>query len=195
MKPSDIPESKGTFTQFGLNKFKFESFTIGDGQYGKQITFIFTRPGKEEGKDFSQTFWYQLINKPIPVDKLWTLRNKIFEFKDVLAVVDENYEETFTEAWANAPEFDESDADSLAEFQINFLTPVLEKVAGQEVNVILHWTLGKDGSYYLNIPSYKENDYKLPFGKNPIVYGGLNQTKAAPVQASAEEPTSSGSGW
>lgn len=190
MKLTDVPESKGTFTQFGLNKFKFESFTIGDGQYGKQITFIFTRPGKEEGKDFSQTFWYQLVNKPIPVDKLWTLTGKLQEFKDVLAVVDENYEETFAEMWANAAEFDESDADSLAKFQGDFLTQILEKVVGQEVNVILHWK-----GEYLNIPSYKENDYKLPFGKNPIVYGGLNQTKAVPVQASAEEPASSGSGW
>ena len=191
MKLTDVPESKGTFTQFGLNKFKFESFTIGDGQYGKQITFIFTRPGKEEGKDFSQTFWYQLVNKPIPVEKLWTLTGKLQEFKDVLAVVDENYEETFAEMWANAAEFDESDADSLAKFQGDFLTQILEKVVGQEVNVVLHWK-----GEYLNIPSYKENDYKLPFGKNPVVYGGLNQTKAAPVQASAEEPaTTSGSGW
>ena len=191
MKLTDVPESKGTFTQFGLNKFKFESFTIGDGQYGKQITFIFTRPGKEEGKDFSQTFWYQLVNKPIPVEKLWTLTGKLQEFKDVLAVVDENYEETFAEMWANAAEFDESDADSLAKFQGDFLTQILEKVVGQEVNVVLHWK-----GEYLNIPSYKENDYKLPFGKNPIIYGGLNQTKAAPVVASAEEPvTTSGSGW
>ena len=191
MKLTDVPESKGTFTQFGLNKFKFESFTIGDGQYGKQITFIFTRPGKEEGKDFSQTFWYQLVNKPIPVEKLWTLTGKLQEFKDVLAVVDENYEETFAEMWANAAEFDESDADSLAKFQGDFLTQILEKVVGQEVNVVLHWK-----GEYLNIPSYKENDYKLPFGKNPIIYGGLNQTKAAPVVASAEEPAStSGSGW
>lgn len=191
MKLTDVPESKGTFTQFGLNKFKFESFTIGDGQYGKQITFIFTRPGKEEGKNFSQTFWYQLLNKPIPVEKLWTLTGKLQEFKDVLAVVDENYEETFAEMWANAAEFDESDADSLAKFQGDFLTQILEKVVGQEVNVVLHWK-----GEYLNIPSYKENDYKLPFGKNPIIYGGLNQTKAAPVQASAEEPaTTSGSGW
>lgn len=191
MKLTDVPESKGTFTQFGLNKFKFESFTIGDGQYGKQITFIFTRPGKEEGKDFSQTFWYQLVNKPIPVEKLWTLTGKLQEFKDVLAVVDENYEETFAEMWANAAEFDESDADSLAKFQGDFLTQILEKVVGQEVNVVLHWK-----GEYLNIPSYKENDYKLPFGLKPIVYGGLNQTKAAPVQASDEEPaTTSGSGW
>lgn len=191
MKLTDVPESKGTFTQFGLNKFKFESFTIGDGQYGKQITFIFTRPGKEEGKDFSQTFWYQLVNKPIPVDKLWTLTGKLQEFKDVLAVVDENYEETFAEMWANAAEFDESDADSLAKFQGDFLTQILEKVVGKEVNVILHWK-----GEYLNIPSYKENDYKLPFGKNPVVYGGLNQTKAAPVQASAEpESGSTASGW
>lgn len=191
MKLTDVPESKGTFTQFGLNKFKFESFTIGDGQYGKQITFIFTRPGKEEGKDFSQTFWYQLVNKPIPVEKLWTLTGKLQEFKDVLAVVDENYEETFAEMWANAAEFDESDADSLAKFQGDFLTQILEKVVGQEVNVILHWK-----GEYLNIPSYKENDYKLPFGKNPIIYGGLNQTKAAPVQASTEpESGSTASGW
>ena len=191
MKLTDVPESKGTFTQFGLNKFKFESFTIGDGQYGKQITFIFTRPGKEEGKDFSQTFWYQLVNKPIPVEKLWTLTGKLQEFKDVLAVVDENYEETFAEMWANAAEFDESDADSLAKFQGDFLTQILEKVVGQEVNLILHWK-----GEYLNIPSYKENDYKLPFGKNPIIYGGLNQTKAAPVQASTEpESGSTASGW
>ena len=191
MKLTDVPESKGTFTQFGLNKFKFESFTIGDGQYGKQITFIFTRPGKEEGKDFSQTFWYQLVNKPIPVEKLWTLTGKLQEFKDVLAVVDENYEETFAEMWANAAEFDESDADSLAKFQGDFLTQILEKVVGQEVNVVLHWK-----GEYLNIPSYKENDYKLPFGKNPIIYGGLNQTKAAPVQASTEpESGSTASGW
>jgi len=192
MKLTDVPESKGTFTQFGLNKFKFESFTIGDGQYGKQITFIFTRPGKEEGKDFSQTFWYQLVNKPIPVDKLWTFTNKLQEFKDVLAVVDENYEETFAEMWANAPEFDESDVDSLAKFQGDFLTQILEKVVGKEVNVVLHWK-----GEYLNIPSYKENDYKLPFGNNPVVYGGLNQTKVAPVVASAEPESGStaNSGW
>lgn len=185
MKLTDVPESKGTFTQFGLNKFKFESFTIGDGQYGRQVTLIFTRPGKEEDKPFTQMTWYPLVND---VKDYWKL-GQLSQFKDVLAVVDENYEETFEELRASI-DFDENDLDSILKAQEGVITTILEKVVGQEVNVVLHYK-----GEYLNIPSFKDNKYQLTFGKNPIVYGGLNQTKAVPVQASAEEPASSGSGW
>lgn len=193
MKLTDIPQSTGGNTlQFGLNTFKFDSFVVEDGQYGKQIKFVFSRPGKDD-KDFTQQAWFQLYGKTFTAEDAWKMTSKLAQFKDVLAVVEEDVDTAFNEMWANAPDFDENDVDSIINLQEVFLTGLLEKVVGQDIQVVLHWK-----GEYLNIPTYKQNDYQLPFGKNPAVALSLNQVKAAAVHVESEngvvEPPAN-SGW
>ena len=187
MKPSDVPQGGGSFLNFGINTFKLNSFIFEDGQYGRQVKLFFTKDGKE--KEIEKQTWYQLVNKVVTVADAWKFTNKLLQLKDVYAVVDDT-QEGWDELYNNLPEFECDDLDSMVKCHEALATQVFEKVLGQEVNVVFHY----DGEY-LNIPSYKANNYQLAFGKNPIVYGGLNQTKAAPVQASAEPESGSTSGW
>lgn len=195
MKLTDVPQTNGggNSLQFGLNTFKFDSFVVEDGQYGKQIKFVFSRPGKDD-KDFTQQTWFQLYNKTFTADEAWKMTSKLSQFKDVLAVVEEDVDTAFNEMWANAPDFDENDVDSIINLQEVFLTGLLEKVVGQDIQVVLHWK-----GEYLNIPTYKQNNYQLPFGKNPAVAPGLNQVKAAAVHVESEneiaETPATNTGW
>lgn len=191
MKVTDVPQGGGSFLNFGINTFKLNSFIFEDGQFGRQVKLFFTKDGRE--KEMEKQTWYQLVNKTVDVSKAWQFTSKLLQLQDVLAVVDDS-QEAWDEIYNNLPEFECDDLDSMVKCHETLATQVFEKVLGQEVNVVFHY----DGEY-LNIPSYKANNYQLAFGKNPSVYGGLNQTKAAPVVASAEEPassgTSTGTGW
>lgn len=192
MKLSDVPKSQSL--NFGLNSFKFDSFVFEDSQYGRQVKFVFTRPGKD-GEDFTQQTWFKLYDKTFDVKEAWKMTSKLDQFKDVLAVVDDNVDESYQALCDGAPDFDENDVDSIIGFQEKFITKILEQVVGKEVNVVMHYTLGKDGNWYLNIPSYKDNNYQLAFGKNPPVYAGLNDTKGQSSTTNTESTNSGNSGW
>lgn len=181
MTLNDIPKNSGGTLQFGLNPFKFDSFVAEDTQYGRQFTFNFS---KEFGETIlTQKFWYQLSKKFTEKDA-WKFTSRLEQFKDVLAAVDNEYEQTYTDLREkySSETFDNESDESVQEFQEKFLTELLQLVVGKEVNVVLHYK-----GDYLNIPSYKQNDFKLPFGKNPTVYGGLNSVKG--VSTSNTEST------
>jgi hypothetical protein len=192
LKVTDIPQGGGgSFLQFGLNQFKLDSFVLEDGQYGKQVKLIFTKPGKD--KDITQQTWYQFVNKTIDAEKIWQFGNKLQQWKNVLAVVDPS-EEAWDEIFNSLPEFEPDDLDSLFACQESLVSQVLQKVVGQEMNVVLHWK-----GEYLNIPSYKENGYNLTFGLFPTVHTGLKFVKSAPIHVDseneAETTTTAESGW
>lgn len=183
-KFNEIPEGgNGESSKFGLNSFKFDSFSFNEGEYESnkyvQGAFVFSRSYQtQEGetKDYKQTCWVRLKGIT-PTDSLWSLKTFLKQFVDVAACVNPEAQETFTELSNTAPEFDESNFESITNFQKSFLTKLLTPVLGSDVNVVLHWKQGKDGKWYLNIPDYKENEYKLPFGQNPHIGGKLNKEK------------------
>ena len=72
----------------------------------------------------------------------------------------------------NSPEFDNSNITEVQNFQIKFVEKMLEPVLGKKVNLVLHWK-----GEFLNVPYYKENDYKLPFGLAPHMSKNLKTEK------------------
>lgn len=189
MKVNEIPQGGGSFLQFGLNQFKFDSFVLEDGQYGRQVKLVFTKPGKD--KEITQQTWYQLPNKVIETSKIWQFGNKLQQWKDVLAVVDSS-EEAWDEIFNSLPEFEPYNVDSLSDCMESLVSQVLQKVVGQEMSVILHYK-----GEYLNIPSYKDNSFQLTFGNNPPQSSSLNSVKTSPVHVDVSESSESStdSGW
>ncbi len=197
---NDYSESvSGSTTQFGLNRMKLDSFIFEESKYGKQVKLVFTGDEYEyngETRVSKQTTWVPLVQ----VDRVKYLTSFLSQFVDVLSAAQENAEETWKEIKSKAPAFDDKDQSSVDKIQEQVITKMLTPVLGQQVNVILHWVFSnKDGKWYLNIPSYKDNGYKLQFGNNPTLGVNLNQTKGTTVSAEPyPEPSSEPSnddGW
>lgn len=181
MNLNEIPEVQQHF-EFGPNTMTLQSYDITEGKYGKQIHFVFSKAGavSKDGTPLTQQFWLQMSDA-FTSEEGWKFMVKLQQFKDVIAVKESNPDEFFAEVKKSAPAFENTNQESVQNFQVNFLKKFIEPVLGEEMTVLLHYK-GK----YLNIPSYKENNYELPFGKNPIQSSKLNRVKGESVSVETE---------
>ena len=113
------------------------------------------------------------------------MKTAIKQLVDVRAVVTgtEEAEEFFKTLSANAPGIDNEDAAACYEWEEKFVMKLLEPCLGKLIPCVLHYK-GK----YLNMPTAKENAFKLPFRLNPFMSDKLNtEPPVDTTKAEAEE--------
>jgi hypothetical protein len=187
MKFGDIPASGGSASySFGVNPMYIQEWSITDGQYGKQLEIVFCpNPNAEKPRMFKS--WTPLRGA-FKSDQGYMFMSKISQYRGIL----DNYlgEELATEkfnaikvALANV-EFDNEDREQVQNLEEKIIKAIF-KIVGEKlsepINVVLHFK-----GEYLNVPNYKENDYNLPFGLNPIMGKSLNSEKGQSAPRAAE---------
>ena len=192
----ETPDFQPASYKAGLNQFFLKNFAIEEGQYGHQLLFEFAATTDENAKVFKHWFAFQQaiekVDSKTDAQKAIFFKSKLAQFKDFVCNYLENgqevWQEVFNTVFANP--FDETNPDVMAKVQTNFFKGLFSKLPkGFEkmpINVWLHYNNG-----YLNIPSYKENGYALPFGKNPTEGKNLNFEK--PVRDNATNQSDEGS--
>lgn len=189
MKLNDVQEKNGSVLNFGLNEFVFDKLTVkpASEKGSAQLEFSFTKEVTDSDKPINQLFWL-FLSESFKDEDAWKFLSKLKQFVDVRACATstEEAEEFFQELKANSPEFDNSNITEVQNFQIKFVEKMLEPVLGKKVNLVLHWK-----GEFLNVPYYKENDYKLPFGLAPHMSKNLKTEK----QPKVDIPQVDNSGW
>lgn len=193
----EVPDYQPASYKVGLNQFFLKSFAIEEGQYGPQLLFEFAATSDENAKVFKHWFAFQQAFERVDAAKdaqnARNFKGKLSQFKgflnNYLEFGEEVWQEVFNTAFANP--FDETNPDAIAKVQKEFFKGIFAKLPkGFEkmpINVWLHYKGG-----YLNIPSYKENGYNLPFGKDPIEGKDLNFEKPVREDAPGQSDEVSG---
>ena len=172
----------------GISTMTLTSFLKEEGQYGQQICFVFTGGKNKDGEDVTTKWWYALRGG-FAEDKASLFVKNLQSFIGVLETVDPNAYDVFQELKDNSGDFDNNDNAETSEYEYRFIKKLVEPVIGKEVKVVRHY----NDKGYLNIPKLKENDWNLPFGKNPIMGPNLRMTK--PVQAAAVTTEETDTAW
>ena len=174
----EVPEFQQSTYKVGLNQFFLKSFAIEDGQWGKQLLLEFAPTNEENAKVFKYWWAFQQVFESGNVSKAQMFKGNLFKFKDFISNYVENGGDVLQEIFNTvfSKPVDETNQDTLDKVQTEFFKGIFAKLPkGFEkmpINVWLHYKGG-----YLNIPSYKENGYNIPFGKDPIEGEDLNFEK------------------
>lgn len=171
----------------GPTKMTLISFDKVDGTYGPQLLFNFKAGETKEGKDILYKFWYAL-SKNFDEDRASLFLNNLQEWVKVRQVTDPNAYAFFQQLKENSEDFDNNDIDSVQNYQYKFIKALVEDAVGQEMDVIRHFNLNNE---YMSIPTLKENDWNIPFGKDPVMGSGLRttQVKAQTTPVAASDDT------
>lgn len=154
----------GSLRSAGINYLILDSWAVVDSAYGKQVEFNF-----KDG-EYSKKFWNQ-FKKAFENDSAGKQRGyflgKIKSYSNILAAyigveaADAHYKACLEEM--RLVGFDPSSDESVGSYEEKFMAKILGAIPAnstKEIPVILHY----NDRGYLNIPSMKENGYKLPFG-------------------------------
>lgn len=170
MKFGDIKERGESSYKAGVNDMHIVDWAIMDGTYGKQLQMEFS-PNRDAEKPRIFKCWVP-FQREFKTENSYVFSSKIGQYNALL----ENFLGTeganafvakLKEALANV-EFDNEDKEQVQNLEEKIVTAIFKQIAGEMKNKTIPVVLGyKD--QYLNVPSYKDNDYKLPFGLNPHV--------------------------
>jgi len=170
MKFGEIKERGEASYKAGVNDMHIMDWAIMDGTYGKQLQMEFC-PNRDAEKPRIFKCWVP-FQREFKTENSYVFSSKIGQYNALL----ENFLGTeganafvakLKEALANV-EFDNEDKEQVQNLEEKIVTAIFKQIAGEMKNKTIPVVLGyKD--QYLNVPSYKDNDYKLPFGLNPHV--------------------------
>lgn len=179
--------------QPGINVMKMVEWSITESTYGKQL---FVKFGYEiNTKDGvvlkEQQYWnpfkaaYAGDQDQKKMDSFSSMfATKLEEYVGVLAayigVPAAKKHQTAIESVLFEQNIDIFDKDSVQNFEEQYIVELFKAFPANytqmPINVILHYN-----GQYLNIPKYKDNSYKIPFGLNPVLGDNLVYSKAEPV--------------
>jgi hypothetical protein len=185
-KFNDIPE-QGQGVNLPLDTLMLQSFTWEDGQYGPQVKLDFIKEGLEKPR----STWYQCSNKEVAADKQGMWAGNLRQFTGVLDILGDG-KALLAEVMDTMPDIPFNDGDKLAKWQKDAITKILDLVVGKEMQVVFCKVEKKDGTGTVSsIPTLKNNNWKLPFGKdpvpNPVLYV-TNEPKSIEPQNTVDLP-------
>ncbi len=174
MQLKDAKTSTGSFSKAGINQLFLTSWAIADSPYGKQLALDFTDNIGETPRTYKA--WVP-FKQEFKDEHGGIFKNKLYQYVDVLAafVGKEKAEQRWNEVGDTmfAVDFDNNDKEAVQSFEEKFVADLFSIIPTNystlPINVVLHYTLGKDGKWYLQIPKYKDNKWNVPFGLNPVV--------------------------
>jgi hypothetical protein len=189
--------------QPGINVMKMTEWSITESTYGKQL---FVKFGYEiNTKDGvvlkEQQYWnpfkanYTGEQDAKKMDSFTSMfAQKLEEYVDVLAayigVPAAKKHQAAIEAVLFEQNIDIFSKDSVQNFEEKYISELFKAFPANytqmPINVILHYN-----GAYLNIPKYKDNSYKIPFGLNPILGDNLVYSKVEPMSPFAQVSESS----
>lgn len=189
MKFGDIKERGESSYKAGVNDMHIVDWAIMDGTYGKQLQMEFS-PNRDAEKPRIFKCWVP-FQREFKTENSYVFSSKINQYNALLEnfLGAENataFMQKMKEALGNV-EFDNEDKEQVQNLEEKIVTAIFKQIAGNMKNQTIPVVLGyKD--QYLNVPSYKDNEYKLPFGPNPHVGKGVILVKPEATEYPSELP-------
>jgi hypothetical protein len=189
--------------QPGINSMKMTEWSITESNYGKQlfVKFGYEINTKDGIIQKEQQYWnpfkapYTGEPETGKMDSFMSMfAQKLEEYVDVLAayvgVPNAKKHQAAIEAVLFEQNIDIFDKDSVQNAEEQYISELFKlfpaDYTSRPINVILHYN-----GQYLNIPKYKDNSYKIPFGLNPTLGNNLVYSKAEPMNPFAQASESS----
>ena len=187
MKFGDIKERGESSYKAGVNDMHIVDWAIMDGTYGKQLQIEFS-PNRDAEKPRIFKCWVP-FQREFKAENSYVFSSKINQYNALLDnfLGAENataFMNKMKEALGNV-EFDNEDKEQVQNLEEKIVSAIFKQIAANMKNETIPVVLGyKD--QYLNVPSYKDNEYKLPFGPNPHVGKGVILIKPEGTEYRAE---------
>lgn len=179
--------------QPGINAMKMTEWSITESTYGKQlfVKFGYEINTKDGLITKEQQYWnpfkaaYTGEHDQAKMDSFTSMfATKLEEYVGVLAayigVPAAKKHQAAIEAVLFEQNIDIFDKTSVQNFEEQYIVELFKAFPANytqmPINVVLHYN-----GQYLNIPKYKDNSYKIPFGLNPVLGDNLVYSKSEPV--------------